>query len=103
MMAITKQFLKTRPACKVRFSLSEEEARGAESVSVVGDFNDWNPEATPMRRLKNGSFSAELELAPENAYKFRYRAGDGHWINDPQADEFEFCTYAQAENGILKL
>jgi 1,4-alpha-glucan branching enzyme len=103
MMAITKQFLKVRPVCKVRFSLSGDEACGAESLSLVGDFNDWNPEAAPMRKLKNGTFSVELELEPGSAYRFRYRAGDGRWINDPEADGFEYCAYAQADNSVLKL
>ncbi|MDL2272324.1 isoamylase early set domain-containing protein [Desulfovibrio sp. OttesenSCG-928-I05] len=102
-MAIVKQFLKVRPTCKVKFTLSADDACGAASVALVGDFNDWNPEATPMRRMKNGNFSAEVELAPEATYKFRYRADDGRWINEAEADGYEFCEFAQADNCMLKL
>ena len=38
-MAIKKQFLKSKPVCKVTFSLPAEEAK---KVSVVGSFNEWN-------------------------------------------------------------
>ena len=37
-MSIKKQFIKTKPVCKVTFSL---EAKEANQVSVIGDFNDW--------------------------------------------------------------
>ena len=38
-MAIKKQFIKTKPVCKVTFSVVAKEASQA---SVVGDFNNWN-------------------------------------------------------------
>ena len=39
-MAIKKQFIKTKPVCKVTFSF---EAKEANTAAVVGDFNNWNP------------------------------------------------------------
>ena len=36
----------------------------AERISVVGEFNDWNPAATPMTRLKNGTYKATVDLEP---------------------------------------
>ena len=42
-MSISKQYLKSRPVCKVTFVVSAAEAN---EVVVVGDFNEWNPEAT---------------------------------------------------------
>ncbi len=29
---------------------------------LVGDFNDWHPAATPMRRMPDGRWFASLEL-----------------------------------------
>jgi 1,4-alpha-glucan branching enzyme len=34
----------------------------AKRVSLVGDFNDWDPAATPMRRLPDGRWMATLDL-----------------------------------------
>ena len=35
---------------------------GAESVTLVGDFNGWNSVVTPMRRTPDGRWTASLEL-----------------------------------------
>ena len=44
---IEKRFLKTRPACKVTLTLPAEAAPTAETVCVVGEFNEWSRDATP--------------------------------------------------------
>ena len=36
-MAIKKQFIKTKPVCKVTFSI---EAKEANTAAVIGDFNN---------------------------------------------------------------
>ncbi len=102
-MAITKQFLKTKPQCKVRFHLTAVETDNAEQVSVVGDFNDWDPQASPMRRQKNGDFALEMNLSAGAGFKFRYLADGNRWLNDPQADGYEHCDFAQADNSLLNL
>ena len=51
-MAIKKQFIKTKPVCKVTFSI---EAKEAKTVSVIGDFNNWNPAEGELSKLKNGT------------------------------------------------
>ena len=45
-MSVKKKFLKSKPICKVSFRLPKEEAGGAETVHLVGDFNDWDSSAT---------------------------------------------------------
>ena len=54
---IEKKPLKTRPVCKVTLSLPGEAAPAAETVCVMGEFNNWSRDATPMKRRKNGDFS----------------------------------------------
>jgi len=61
-MSIKKQYLKSKPVCKVTFRLPEDTAGSAESANIVGEFNDWNIYATPMRKLKNGSFTVTIDL-----------------------------------------
>lgn len=53
-------------------------------VSVVGTFNDWQVDATPMRRSHDGCWEVALEL-PAGEYEFRYFA-DGQWFTDYAAD-----------------
>jgi 1,4-alpha-glucan branching enzyme len=93
-MSIKKQHLKNRPYCKVSFRVSKEAANAAKSIHLVGDFNDWNPQETPMTALKSGEFTAMVELetsTPE--YQFRYLCDGEQWINDDEADGY-------ATNGI---
>lgn len=102
-MAIAKQFLKGKPECKVKFTLTDEEAGRAESVALVGDFNNWDPAATPMKKQKGGGFAVTLNLPSGTTKKFRYLADGERWVNDSAADGYEYCTFAACENSILNL
>ena len=98
-MSIKKKFLKTKPVCKVTFTLPAEDAK---TVAVVGNFNEWNTEATPLKKLKNGSFKGTVDLEAGNSYEFRYLV-DGKYLNDQEADAFAWNDYANAENSVLSL
>jgi len=102
-MGITKNFLKTRPACKVKFQLSETEVQGASEMYLVGDFNAWDHTAHPMKKMKDGSFSLEIELPLGQDSQFRYRSGDNIWFNDPEADAYVPCSHSGAENCLVKV
>jgi 1,4-alpha-glucan branching enzyme len=73
-------------SCKVTFEFPAE--IGATEVHLCGDFNDWSPTATPMKRRKDGSFSAAIVLDPGKRYRFRYLLEDGRWENDWAADDY---------------
>lgn len=64
----------------VSFVLARPTAR---AVALVGAFNRWDPTATPMRRLPDGTWTAEVALPPgRHAYGF---VVDGtRWIADPR-------------------
>jgi len=98
-MAIKKQFLKSKPVCKVTFTVPAEEAN---NVAVVGDFNEWNTSATELKKLKNGTFKGTVDLETSNSYEFRYVI-DGTYVNDEQADAYAWNDFAAAENGVLNL
>jgi 1,4-alpha-glucan branching enzyme len=102
-MSITKNFLKTRASCKVRFALTAQEVRDAEGVFLVGDFNDWDRASHPMKRLKDGGFSLEMELPLGLDCQFRYMTDTGVWFNDPAADAYVPCSFAGEENSLVKL
>lgn len=102
-MSISKNFLKTRASCKVKFCLSPEEAQGASEVYIVGDFNSWSDTSHPMKKRKDGSFQLEVELPLGQDCQFRYRTSDNVWLNDPEADAYVPCSYASAENSLVKV
>lgn len=98
-MAIKKQYLKNKQTCKVTFTVL---AKYAEKVTVVGDFNNWDTEATILVKLKNGTFKGVVDLEKDNSYQFRYLI-DNNYSNDEQADSYKWNDYANAENGVLSL
>ena len=60
----------------------------ARTAAVVGDFNDWSPEATPMVKRKDGRFSVTLSLEADQAYRYRFVLNGEHWENDWQAEAY---------------
>jgi 1,4-alpha-glucan branching enzyme len=99
-MSVKKQYFKKKPSCKVTFSAPKQFASSANTVHLVGDFNDWNRSITPMKRRKNGSFTATLYLRPDCEYEFRYLLDGITWENDPQADKYVANVYG-SENSVV--
>ena len=71
-------------------------------VKVVGNFNEWNTEATALKKLKNGTFKGTVNLEKDKSYEFRYLV-DGQWKNEDQADAFAWNDYAADENSVINL
>lgn len=73
------------PQGKVRFALH---APGKQAVAVIGDFNDWAPEAHLLYRAADGIWWRELDL-PSGRHRYQYLV-DGHLrIADPYARDVE--------------
>lgn len=98
---IKKTYLKSRPACKVMFRLPKEAAPDAQGVTIVGEFNDWNRTASPMKRLKNGDFTVTLELPRDRKYRFRYLIDGSHWENDWNADRYVQNPYGCDDSVVI--
>jgi 1,4-alpha-glucan branching enzyme len=98
---VKKTYLKSRPACKVTFRLPKSAAGPAKRVHLVGDFNDWAPDATPLAKQKDGSFAATLELPVGRAYCFRYLVDGSRWENDWGADRYEPCGVGNDDNSVV--
>jgi 1,4-alpha-glucan branching enzyme len=95
---LKKQYVKSRKVGKVTFELAESqipESIEAESVHLVGDFNDWDVQATPMKRLKRGAYKATLNLEPGQEYQFRYLVNGEHWVNEWDADTYRTGEYGE--------
>jgi len=72
---------------KVSFVVAEDGMAG-QALAVVGDFNDWDPTATPMR--PEGELrSATITLPAGERYAFRYLAEGGRWFNDDDAHGYQ--------------
>ena len=100
-MSLKKQYLKTKPVGKVTFRLPSQAAPEADQVHLVGEFNDWDTEATPMTRLKNGEFKVTLNLEVGREYSFRYLIDHCVWENDWDADDYVDAGVAGAENSVV--
>jgi hypothetical protein len=82
----------------VRFVLV---AKGAKKVSVVGDFNAWDPAAiTLVDSDGQGTFVATVPLR-RGAHEYMFLV-DGRWMTDPSASETRPDGFGRA-NGILRL
>ena len=100
-MSLEKKYLKTRPVGKVTFRVPPAAAPEATKVHLVGDFNGWDPLATPMTRLKSGEFKVSLNLETGREYGFRYLIGDDTWENDWEADKYVPSGIDAAENSVV--
>jgi 1,4-alpha-glucan branching enzyme len=65
---------------RITFALPADKPGGA--VSVVGDFNGWDPFANPLRRRSNGTRSAAVTVLAGSTLHFRYLADGGMWFDD---------------------
>ncbi len=99
---IEKKFLKTRPVCRVTFTLPKVAAPKAETVCVIGEFNNWSPDATPMKRRTNGDFFASLDLEKGRSYRFRYLIDGWKFENDWKADRYESNPYG-GEDSVVEV
>ena len=81
-------------AQSVRFELV---APASSRVTVVGDFNDWDPQASPMVRAgERGAWSLRLALPP-GRYRYTYLVDGTRWVPDPSeppavGDDFDTPT-----------
>jgi 1,4-alpha-glucan branching enzyme len=81
-----KSYSRTGGSCRVQFELPT--AVNAKKASLVGDFNDWNPKAHPMKAKKDGTFYVAVHLAAGAEYRYRYLLDGKRWENDWEADMY---------------
>jgi len=73
----------------------------ASTVQIAGDFNDWQPENTPLQKVgKNGVWQIKLPMAKG---KYRYRlVVDGQWQQDPYNEFTDLNPYGEY-NSVLEV
>jgi 1,4-alpha-glucan branching enzyme len=70
-----------------------------DQVAVVGDFNGWDPMATPLHKRRD-QWTATVTLAPGRRYSFRYLAEGDRWFNDEAAHDYQPNQYGGSDSVI---
>ncbi|MEV0992380.1 hypothetical protein [Streptomyces sp. NPDC049949] len=69
---------------EVTFVLPGEDPPGP--VSVVGDFNDWQPGVHTLQPRKDGKRAVTVALPAATTQSFRYLAAGDYWFNDESTE-----------------
>jgi 1,4-alpha-glucan branching enzyme len=80
--AETTQVTATQAAGEI---VIEADFPDADSVSLAGTFNNWDPNANPMQKGDNGLWRTTVELTP-GTYQYKFVV-DGTWVEDPSNPE----------------
>lgn len=71
----------------------------ADSVSVVGTFNDWNPETHPLQPEENGNWGILVENSKEgDEYKFALKTPSGDF---QRKDPYALMVTNSVGNGVV--
>jgi 1,4-alpha-glucan branching enzyme len=94
---LKKKYVKSRNVYKVTFELPVAELPEeveVERLDLLGDFNQWDPDATPMNYSKHKkAYHAMVELDPGGSYQFRYYLNRAQWLNEWHADGYATNEY----------
>jgi len=72
----------------------------ASRVSVVGDFNGWNPEAHPLEKATQGVWTSFVPgLGEGTVYKYAVRTPDGEWKY--KADPYAFYAEVRPKSASI--
>jgi 1,4-alpha-glucan branching enzyme len=93
---------KSAPKKKVTVVFALRATDTDQPVSVVGDFNGWDPLANPLEPRRDGSQRTRVKVPVGASYHFKYLAGDGSWFCDPDVDEREPNEFGEM-NSVLNL
>ncbi|MCJ7674022.1 MAG: AAA family ATPase [Sedimentisphaerales bacterium] len=73
----------------------------ANSVHIAGDFNNWQPEKSPLERVgDSGVWQTKIKL-PQGKYRYRLVV-DGQWQQDPYNELTELNPFGEL-NSILEV
>ncbi len=100
---LKKSYSKTKPVCKVTFTLPVEAADGAKDVRVLGDFNNWSWENGYKMKAGKKEFTTAVEIEAGKAYEFRYLIDNHIWENDWAADNYVETPFYGITNSVISL
>lgn len=97
---LKKNYYENSDNCRVWFYLPSEV--NAETAALVGDFNNWDESADPMKEKKDGTFYTAVTLEKGQSYQFRYLLDGERWENDWEADDY-VANEMGMENSVVSV
>ena len=92
---------KPLPDQKVAATFELPSSIWADSIHLVGDFNQWNHSSLPMKqRHSDGVWNVTVVLEVGRDYQYRYLINGTDWQNDWQADRYIPNPYS-TENSVV--
>ena len=74
----------------------------AARVAIVGDFNDWDPTATPMHRAGDNAWWVVVRL-PAGRYHYAFVVDGTRWATDPSAPRAADDDFGRASSVVTIL
>ncbi|USE35732.1 isoamylase early set domain-containing protein [Endozoicomonas sp. SCSIO W0465] len=93
---LKKKIIKKTAETEVTFEFAQ---KGIKSVSLVADFNQWQP-VTMKYHKKDKAFRTKAKLPGDGAFHFRYLLDDKVWENDHNADDYVPNPYG-SDNSVV--
>jgi len=72
----------------------------ADTIHLVGDFNNWSPTSHPLV-LDDNCWSITLELEANQEYRYRYLFNGTDWCNDSNADKYLPNPYGGEDSVVV--
>ena len=73
----------------------------ASSVSVIGDFNGWQPTAAPMRRVERGQAWTTVVLVPPGRHQYAFLVNGTRWVADPRAPRADDADFGKPGSVLM--
>ncbi len=96
---LKKRISKNGKKCRVTFELPA--AVNAETATLCGEFNNWEKDVLPMRKLKSGNFTVATTLETGKEYRFRYWLDGERWENDWEADVYKANEFGTEDSVVI--
>lgn len=71
----------------------------AKQVGIAGDFNDWDPSATPMKHDERLGVWQACVTVPPGRYHYRVVI-DGQWVKDPYNTRVESNSFGELDSVV---
>lgn len=89
---------------KVTFILPAEIVANASHGLLLGEFNNWDKEnGFSLKKAKDGSMKATIELEEGKSYEYRYLLDGGRWENDQTAEQYAHVQGFEIVNCVITI
>ena len=93
---------KATSTTKVTFTLPKEAVQTANTVALVGEFNNWNiVDGVELKKQKDGSFSTTIELEAGKEYQYRFLINGEVWENAWNAPKYVETSFGVYNSVVL--